>query len=163
VKRIADLIKQVVEITGNIVSFFILAIIAITTYEVVARYAFNAPTNWAWPINKQIFGVFVMVAGSYALIHRSHIRIEMLYDKFSPFMKRVIHWFTLFAALSFLGSLLWKSSSMGIDAWHDKEKMVGVFKLPLYPLKIAIPIGTALFIAACLAVYAGGKEKGDKK
>jgi TRAP-type mannitol/chloroaromatic compound transport system permease small subunit len=163
VEKIADIIKQCVEAIGNVVGFFILAIVGITTYEVIARYAFNAPTNWAWPINKQIFGVFVMVAGSYALIHKSHIRIELLYDRFPTVVKRVIHWFTLFAALCFLGSLLWKSGSMGLDAWNNKEKMVGVFKMPLYPLKMMIPIGTALFISACLAVYIGGQKKGDKK
>jgi len=163
VNRIADLIKRGVEVAGNIVGFFILAIVAITTYEVIARYAFNSPTNWAWPINKQIFGVFVMVAGSYALIHKSHIRIELLHDRFPAVVKKVIHWFTLFTALSFLGSLLWKSWAMALDAWQTKEKMVGVFKLPLYPLKIMIPVGTALFIAACLAVYIGGKNKGDRK
>ncbi len=162
-KKLTASIKRCIESIGSVTSFLILVIIAITTYEVIARYAFNAPTSWAWPINKQLFAVFVMVAGSYTLIHKSHIRIEMLYERFPRYMKKIVNLLTLLAALCFLGSLLWKSSSMGFDAWQNKEKMVGVFKLPLYPLKMLIPIGTAIFLGACFAIYIGDRDKGGEK
>lgn len=150
-------IKQIIEMLGKAVSILILFIMAIVTYEVISRYAFNAPTSWAWLINKQLFGIFVLVAGSYALIHKSHIQIEMLYERYPPGVKNIIRWLTLMAALLFLGSLLWKSAVMGWDAWQTGEKATGVFKLPLYPLKMFMPFGVALFILGCLAVY-GRKE-----
>ncbi len=130
---------------------------ALVTYEVISRYAFNAPTSWAWLINKQLFGIFVLIAGGYTLIHESHIRIEMLYEHYPPVMKTFVRWLTLIIAFIFLGTLLWKSSVMGLDAWQMKEKAMGVFKLPLYPLKMFMPIGTALFILACIAVYGSKK------
>jgi len=148
-----DAIIRVIDGLGKIAGLLILVITAIVTFEVIARYAFNAPTSWAWPINRQIFGVFVIVAGSYALIHQNHIRIEMVYEHFHPALKIIIRWLTLLAALIFLGSLFWKGLVMGLEAWEFKEKAVGVFKLPLYPLKLFIPIGTALFILGCLAVF----------
>lgn len=153
----SDGIKRLIENIGRAGSFLILIIMAIVTFEVISRYAFNAPTSWAWLINKQLFGVFVLLAGGYTLIHKSHIRIEMLYEHYPPAMKTIVRWLTLVIALIFLGTLLWKSSVMGMDAWQMKEKAMGVFKLPLYPLKIFMPIGTALFILACIAVYAPKK------
>ncbi len=148
-----NVIEKAIESVGRVFSFFILIITLIIAYEVTARYAFNAPTSWAWLINKQLFGLYVLFAGGYALIHKAHIRIEVLYQHFSPSIKRLIHWLTFFAALSFLGSLAWKSYFMGLEAWESKEKAVGVFKLPLYPLKMMIPVGAVLFILACFAVY----------
>ena len=150
----SDSIKRLIENIGKAGSFLILIIMAIVTFEVISRYAFNAPTSWAWLINKQLFGIFVLLAGGYTLIHKSHIRIEMLYEHYPPAMKTFVRWLTLIIALIFLGTLLWKSSVMGMDAWQIKEKAMGVFKLPLYPLKMFMPIGTALFILACIAVYA---------
>ncbi|MCF6247997.1 MAG: TRAP transporter small permease subunit [Desulfobacula sp.] len=150
-------IRYIIEMVGKAVSLLILLIMAIVTYEVISRYAFNAPTSWAWLVNKQLFGVFVIVGGSYALIHKSHIQIEMLYEHYSPAMKRVIRWLTLIAAFCFLGGLLWKSTVMGLDAWQSGEKATGVFKLPLYPLKMFIPAGVALFLLGCIAVY--GREE----
>lgn len=148
-----NVVEKAIESVGRVFSFFILVITLIIAFEVIARYVFNAPTSWAWLINKQVFGLYVLFAGCYALIHKAHIRIEVLYQHFSPTIKRGIHWLTFFAALSFLGSLTWKSYSMGLEAWESREKAVGVFKLPLYPLKMMIPIGAAIFILACFAVY----------
>jgi TRAP-type mannitol/chloroaromatic compound transport system permease small subunit len=160
-KQDSNIIERGIEGIARVVSLVILIITLIISYEVIARYAFNAPTNWAWPINKQLFGVYVLFAGCYALIHKTHIRIEVLYQYFSPIMKRVIHWFTFIAALLFLGSLLWKSYLMALEAWQVKETAVGVFKLPLYPLKMMMPLGAALFILACLSVYL--KRKSSKR
>ena len=153
----SDGIKRLIETVGKAGSFLILVIMGIVTFEVISRYAFNAPTSWAWLINKQLFGVFVLLAGGYTLIHKSHIRIEMLYERYPPAMKTFVRWLTFIISLIFLGTLLWKSSVMGLDAWQMKEKAMGIFKLPLYPLKLFMPVGTALFIAGCIAVY-GPKE-----
>lgn len=146
-------IKTVIEITDRVCSLLILLIMAIVAYEVISRYAFNAPTSWAWLVNKQLFGVFVLISGSYAMIHRNHIQIEMLYDHFPQKMKTVVRWLTLATALCFLGGLLWKSAVMALFAWQAGERATGVFKLPLYPLKMVMPFSTALFILGCIAVY----------
>jgi TRAP-type mannitol/chloroaromatic compound transport system permease small subunit len=150
-KLIIDGIIVVINWIGSVASLLILLIMAFVTYEVISRYAFNAPTSWAWLINKQLFGVFVLIAGGYALVNNSHIRIEILYDRFSPNLKAAIKWITLFAATCFLGSLLWKSIAMAQEAWETKEVAMGVFKLPLYPLKIFMPVGALLFLLGCIA------------
>lgn len=147
---IFDGITRFIKLVGNLCSLLILLLMAVVAYEVIARYAFNSPTSWAWLINKQIFGVYVMVAGSYALVHNNHIRIEMLYQHFPRSAKKVIQWLTLVAAFCFLGALLWKSWVMGKEAWDTKEVAMGVFKLPLYPLKLFIPFGTLLFLLGCI-------------
>ncbi len=149
-KPILDGITRVIKIVGDVCSLLILLLMAVVAYEVIARYVFNSPTSWAWLVNKQIFGVYVIVAGSYALVHNSHIRIEMLYQHFPPAIKKVIQWLTLVAASCFLGALLWKSWVMGSEAWETKELAMGVFKLPLYPLKLFMPFGALLFLLGCI-------------
>lgn len=148
---ILDSIVNVIKKIGDAASLLILVIMALVTYEVISRYAFNHPTSWAWLINKQIFGVFVLLAGGYALVHKSHIRIEMLYERFPRPFKEVVRWMSLLAAFCFLGSLIWKGWAMGMDAWQTRELATGVFKLPLYPLKLFIPAGAALFVLGCIA------------
>jgi TRAP-type mannitol/chloroaromatic compound transport system permease small subunit len=145
-----DGITRIIKRVGDAGSLLILVILALVTYEVISRYAFNAPTSWAWPISKQIFGVFVLIAGGYTMVKDSHIRIEMLHDRFPPKLKVAVRWLTLFAGVCFLGSLIWKSTVMAIEAWETREVATGVFKLPLYPLKFCIPIGAALFLLACI-------------
>lgn len=152
-ERIARKIESLIDKIGQLSSFLILIILGFITYEVGARYLFNAPTHWVWLVSKQVFGVYVIIAGSYALIHKQHIRIEVFYEKFPAGFKQGIRWFTLLSALCFLGALLWKGGAMGLDAWETKEKAVGMLRLPLYPLKMFIPFGTALYILGCLAFF----------
>jgi len=147
---ILDGITLVIKRVGDVCSLLILALMAVVTYEVVARYAFNAPTSSAWVVNKQFFGLYVMVDGGYGLVHNSHIRIEMLYQNFPRAMKKVVQWLTLAAAFCFLGALLWKGWVMGMEAWETKEVAMGIFKLPLYPLKLFMPLGTLLFLLGCI-------------
>jgi TRAP-type mannitol/chloroaromatic compound transport system permease small subunit len=149
---ILDGITVVIKRVGDLCSLLILALMAVVTYEVVARYAFNSPTSWAWIINKQVFGVYVMVAGGYALVHNNHIRIEMLYQNFPRAMKMAVRWLSLVAAFCFLGALLWKSWVMGMEAWETKEVAMGIFKLPLYPLKLFMTVATLLFLLGCVVV-----------
>lgn len=150
-------IRTIIETAGKYCSLIILVIMLIVSFEVISRYVFNAPTSWAWLINKQLFGVFVLVGGSYALIHDSHIKIEMIYEHFSDRMKTAVRWLTLASALCFLGGLLWKSSAMAIAAFQVGERATGVFKMPLYPLKLFMPVSTALFILGCIAIF--GRKK----
>lgn len=159
-KRIAKRIESFIDKVGGLASYLILAILAFITFEVVSRYVFNAPTNWVWLMSKQFFGVFVIIGGSYALIHKQHIRIEVFYDRYPPLMKTIIRWLSLLGAMIFLGALLWKGGAMGLDAWQMKEKAIGMFKLPLYPLKMSIPVGVALYILGCL-VFFSRKEEGE--
>jgi TRAP-type mannitol/chloroaromatic compound transport system permease small subunit len=146
-------LEGVINHAGRWVSLLILVIMATTSFEVISRYAFNRPTIWVWLINKQLFGVFVMTAGSYTLIQKSHIRIEMIYDAFPQWLKRALQWLTLFPAVCFLGSLLWKSAIMGWEAFKNHEVATGVFRLPLYPLKLYMPFATLLFLLGCLVVF----------
>ena len=90
-KQDNNIIDRGIEGIARVLSLFILIITVIIAYEVIARYAFNAPTNWAWSINKQLFGVYVLFSGCYALIHKTHIRIEVFYQHFSSGVKREIH------------------------------------------------------------------------
>jgi TRAP-type mannitol/chloroaromatic compound transport system permease small subunit len=150
-QSIFDSITKLIQKAGDLASLLILVIMAVVTYEVVSRYVFNTPTSWAWLINKQLFGVFVLIAGGFTLVRKSHIRIEMLYERSSPAYRRFVDGLSLLAALLFLGSLLWKSTAMGLEAWETKEVAMGVFKLPLYPLKLFIPVGALLFILGCIA------------
>lgn len=108
-KTLADAITLAIKKIGDVGSLLLLVIMGVMTYEVIARYVFNSPTSWAWVINKQLFGVYVMIAGGYALVHNSHIRIELFYQRFSPAAKTAVHWLSLVAALCFLTALTWKS------------------------------------------------------
>ena len=79
-------IRSVESVTraAGIVSAAIIPVLAVLiVYEVVARYAFLAPTFWAFEISYMLMGTSLMLAIAYCSQLRRHIRVDFLYDNLS--------------------------------------------------------------------------------
>ena len=149
----SNLITRITEAISKPASLLVFIMMLITSTEVIGRYVFNHPTSWAWPLNRQIFGVFILVAGAYAMSKREHIRIEILYDHFPPKIQRVARGIALASFVIFMGVLVWQASWMGWNSLMNNEKLAGAFRMPLYPFKILIPVGAFLFLLQGIAVF----------
>jgi len=148
-----NVIEAISEKTSKIVSLLIFVVMVTTTVEVVGRYVFNHPTAWVWPINRQIFGVFILFAGIYAMSKEDHIKVEIFYDHFSPKMKMIARWIAMVSFLSFIVALILQGSRMGWNSLIVREKLTGAFPIPLYPLKLLIPIAAFLFLLEGIVVF----------
>lgn len=153
IKTIFNAIDAACEKMGKVVSLLIFIIMIITTVEVVARYAFNHPTLWVWPINKQLFGLFILFAGIYTMHKNDHIRVEIFYDHFPPRLKSIARWIALGCFLIFIIALILQGSRMAWMSWSVKEKLSGAFRFPVYPLKILIPVAAFLFVLEGIVVF----------
>ena len=56
----------------------------VVVYEIVMRYAFRAPTSWAYDVSYMLYGTLFMMAGAYALSRNGHVRGDFLYRNFAP-------------------------------------------------------------------------------
>ena len=130
---------------GDGVSILIIIIMLFTTFEVVLRYVFNSPTIWVWPLSRQIFGVYILCAGIYAMSKDAHIRIEVLYNLFPKKLKLIANIVGLISFVCFMGVLIWQGAWMGQNSLMAHETAHGAFRIPLYPLKILIPLTAILF------------------
>jgi TRAP-type mannitol/chloroaromatic compound transport system permease small subunit len=158
-KATFEVIDGVSKKTGKAISLLIFLMMIITTVEVVSRYVFNYPTSWVWPINRQLFGIFILAAGVYTMAKEAHIRVEILYDRFSPRMKLISRWIGLGSFLCFMVALVLQGARMGWNSLIVREKLTGAFPIPLYPLKILIPIAAFLFLLEGLVVFFRNNHK----
>jgi len=51
-------IDQIAIYSGQVISWMIVPMVLSLTYEVVARYGFNAPTLWAYDMTFMLYGSF---------------------------------------------------------------------------------------------------------
>ena len=94
------------------------AVIAVFVYyfEVISRYVFNSPTNWAHEAMYLMFGMQYLIAGSYAMLTESHVRVDIFY---APLTKKKRAWVDLATSVFFFifaGTLLVTSWIFAMDA-----------------------------------------------
>ena len=75
---------------GYIASGLVIPLILATCYEVFARYLFNSPTIWAYEFGYLLMGFHFLLGGALTLKKKSHIRIDIFYNKMSTRNKSMV-------------------------------------------------------------------------
>lgn len=145
--RTVTLIDGLGEWTGRLVALLILPLVGGLTYEVIARYVFNAPTMWAYDTSYMLYGSHFMLGAAYTLLKGGHIRTDIFYQNWSPRRQGLID-ATLYLLFFFPGMLffLWMGWQEALHSWQIREMAeTTAWRPPLYPFKTVIPV-TALLV-----------------
>jgi TRAP-type mannitol/chloroaromatic compound transport system permease small subunit len=81
-------IARLVDLIGNWTSHLFLIVVAITAYEVVMRYFFNAPTIWVHELAVALAATCFVVGGPVVHQRQQHITISVIYDRMGPAAQR---------------------------------------------------------------------------
>jgi len=144
-KRCLSIIDNISEWSGRVFSFLMLPMIAVMVYDTIARYAFNAPTHWAYETVTFLFAGFGIMGGAYVLLHDGHVRMDIIWSRLSPRGKAIMDLVTSFFFFLFCGVLLWKGAGYAWESLRLRETTTSAFAPPQYVVKMTIPLG-ALFI-----------------
>ena len=96
---LSRLIDGLNALIGRWISWLILIAILVSAGNAVVRKAFNMSSNAWLELQWYLFGAAFMLAAAYTLQQNEHIRIDIIYGKFS---RRTQHWIDLFGHLFFL-------------------------------------------------------------
>lgn len=144
-------VDTISEWSGKVVSMLILFMMCILLWEVTLRYAFNAPTMWAHETCQHMFGSYSVLAGAYVLLHYRHVRVDVIYGRFSPRGRAILDSVTYLIFFLFVGLMLVTGVQM---AWHSVKIMEYSFSPwgpPIYPFKLTVPIAAFLILIQGLA------------
>lgn len=132
------------EWSGKIASFLVYCGIFILVFEVVSRYFFHAPTVWAHGYSQRVFGSYFILVGAYTLFQNGHVRVDVLYNRFS-FRKRAFLDMINYVLLLIWSSVLIKEGiTFFIDSWIIRETDEMVLAHPIYPVKFLLVVGAVL-------------------
>lgn len=155
--KIANILPRVIDTVtekiGRAISLIALPIMLIIAVEVVARYVFKSPTRWAWPLSTHLFGVLSLFGGAYALLHGSHIRVDVLYERFGSRLKLASNVLTVVCFLLFIALLVWQGYVMAEMSVGSREVIRGIIHFPVYPLKILVPVAAFVFLLQGIAIF----------
>jgi len=133
---------------GRVVSWLTVPLMFAMVYEVVARYAFTAPTAWAYDMSRMLYGALFILGAGYALARGVHIRSDFLYRGWSVRTQGKVDT-ALYLTFYFPAMIifLWVSSKWAWSAVSQGERGMDTAWMPLLgPVKSCLPIGIALLI-----------------
>jgi TRAP-type mannitol/chloroaromatic compound transport system permease small subunit len=140
------LISDLNEWIGKIIKFLLAPMIAIVCYDIVARYFFNRPTEWAMELTTHILVIYSILTGGFVMARGGHVNVEILYDRFSLRTKAVLSCITSIFFFSFVGIILWYGWWMAVSSYHYRETSGALMDWPIYPTKFVVPIGSFLLL-----------------
>ena len=145
--------EALIEITGRVVSWLILAMVVTTCTVVVLRYVFDTGAIALQESVTYMHSLVFMLGLSYALKHDGHVRVDLLYAKLSGRARMKIN---LLGHLSLLLPVCLvitvESFDYVVRAWTILEASPEVGGIPaVYLLKTLIPLSALLLLVQAIA------------
>jgi len=139
----------------------LLVIVAITLYEVVARYVFGRPTAWANELSLFLSAFVFLVSGVYVMSQDDHLRISVIYDVVPRRVRRIFDAVALSCTLVFCGGLAWFGFPTSWRALVTWERFGTAWNPPIpaviKPLIVVVAVAMALF--AIVNFVRGGRRR----
>jgi len=144
--RFNKISSQINGLAGEFVAYWSVIAVFVYYYEVMARYVFNSPTNWAHESMFLMFGMQYLLAGGFVLREGGHVRVDVLYNKMSRRAKAICDLLTSIFFFIFMITLLYTGWTFFMDAYDVSEVSFTEWAIPYWPIKFALPLGAALLL-----------------
>jgi TRAP-type C4-dicarboxylate transport system permease small subunit len=139
-----------------------LMVLVITT-DVVLRYFFNAPLSWGEEANGMLLFLLLMLSMTYAWDMNKHIRMELVYLRFTGWRRAAADIITGLSGIVFFGALGWQSLR-DIEYMRKTHESSEVLHLPLWPFRALLVLISLVFVLKLVHyIFAGRKEVVDAK
>jgi TRAP-type mannitol/chloroaromatic compound transport system permease small subunit len=147
-------IRLINEWFARIFHYVVLLIAAIMLTEVIARYVFNEPTLWGPETSEMLFGFIIFMAGGYVLLKGEHIRVDVLYRRFSARVRAILDSLTSLLFFTFVAAYLRVGITSAWKGWLIRETSGSVWDPPFWPFKWILVLGFILLLLQGISNFA---------
>lgn len=125
----------------------LLAMMLLTSLDAISRYFFSYSITGAYEITERyLMVILVFFSMSYVLKVDGHIRLDILFERFSPKIQSGLNvGFNLLIAI-FVFFMGYESLFMTINAFKNNLIMSGLIDFPLWLSYVWIPIGSFVLL-----------------
>ncbi len=154
--RYVDAVSRVI---GRITMYLIFAMMGILLFGAISRSFFNVPFIWVVEMAQFVMTAYYLLGGAYSIQLDSHVRMDLLYGRWSPRTKAMVDAVTGCLLIFYLIILLYGGVSSTQYALEYGQKNYSVWAPPLAPIKIIMTIGIAMMLLQIIATLFKDLEK----
>lgn len=153
-------ISRFTDAVGRATSWLALVIVVLMATNVILRYTLSYGSVWAQELEWHLLTPLIMFGIGYALLHGEHVRVDVLYDKFSERTKRWVEVVSQVLCILISLIIIWLSIKYVQQAYAVGEQSPDPGGLThRWILKAIIPLGFAFLVLQSLATLIGTLEK----
>lgn len=132
-------------VIGRSAAWLILLAIIVSAVNALVRKIFSISSNAWLELQWYLYGGAFLLAAAYTLLENEHIRIDIIYGRWS---RRVQHWIDLIGTLLFLmpftGIMIWLLYPSLRSSWRTGEISMNAGGLIIWPAKAILLTGFIL-------------------
>lgn len=137
---------------GRFAMYLIFAMLGILLYSSISRTVFDVPLIWVVEMAQFAMAAYYILGGAYAMQLDSHVRMDLLYARWSPRTRAIIDVVTSVFLLFYLVVLIVGALSSTIYALEYGQTNYSTWAPPLAPIKIIMTAGIALVVLQAIAM-----------
>jgi TRAP-type mannitol/chloroaromatic compound transport system permease small subunit len=139
--------------SGKVFSFLAVIVVGVITYDVVARYIFNAPTIWGLETQTIVCGIYYVMGGAYTLFLKQHVKIDVVYNHLNTRKQAIVDLITSPLMFMYLGVLVWAGTRLWWTSFVNHETTGSTWSPPVWPLTLSLPVGALLMLLQGLSKF----------
>ena len=147
------LIDRLNGIVGRFAMYLVFVMMGVLLYSSLSRTLFDAPLLWSVEVAQMTMAAYYLLGGGYSIQLNSHVRMDLLYARWSPKTRATVDCITAVGLLAYLVVLLYGGVSSTQYALAYNQKNYSVWAPPMAPIKIAMTGGIALMLLQSIAVF----------
>jgi TRAP-type mannitol/chloroaromatic compound transport system permease small subunit len=137
---------------GRIVMYGVFVMMGILLYSSISKTMF-LPAHWTLEMAQFVMAGYYLLGGAYSLQLDSHVRMDLLYGRWSPRSKAIVDVVTIFMLFVYLYFLLYGGISSTAYALKFGETSYSSWSPYMAPVKIVMVIGIGLTFLQATSIF----------
>ncbi|MEA3243505.1 MAG: TRAP transporter small permease [Pseudomonadota bacterium] len=138
---------------GRLTMYLIFVMMGILLFSTISRTVFDVPHVWVIEMAQFTMAAYYLLGGGYTMQLGAHVRMDVLYDKWTPKRRAFTDSITAFCLIFYLVVLLYGGLSSTEYALEYGQKNYSAWAPPMAPIKIIMTIGIFLMLLQAIAIF----------
>ena len=153
IKSYVKFVDTTNRIVGRFTMYMIFLMMGILLFASISRSVFNVPFIWVIEMAQFTMAAYYLLGGGYSMQLQGHVRMDVLYDRWSPKRRAFTDSITAFCLIFYLIILLYGGLSSTQYALEYGQKNYSSWAPPMAPIKIIMSFGILLMLLQAIAIF----------
>ncbi len=152
VKKYVRCVEAVNRVVGRFAMYMVFAMMGLLLYSAITK-TFFIPPLWTLEMAQFSMAAYYMLGGAYSMQLDAHVRMDLVYGRWSSKGKGFTDSITSFCLIFYLLLLLFGGLSSTEYALQYAERSFSSWAPPMAPIKIIMCFGIVLMILQAIATF----------